>query len=131
MTDVTYTHKNRIHSHLIKILNDLDARKKYGYTDYDDRNYYGLRDIELLYNIPDDYYRPILVNHAFSENYEFYICRAYKTKELSLKQYIDKVVPFLSELIDEKKNDNQKIQLDISITFKHTVDIEKKYTFHV
>ena len=131
MTDLTYTHKNRIHSHLINILNDLDARKKYGYTDYDDRNYYGLRDIELLYNNLDDYYKPILVNHAFSENYEFYMCRGDKTKELSLKQYIDKVVPYLSEFIDEKKNDNQKIQLHISINFKHTVDIEKKYTFHV
>ena len=131
MTDVTDTHKDRIHSRLIKILNDLDARKKYGYTDYDDRNYYVIRDIELLYNNPDDYYRPILVNHAFSKNYEFYMCRGDETKELSLKQYIDKVISYFSELINEKKNDNQKIQLEIGINFKHIVDIEKKYTFHV
>ena len=110
MTDVTDTDKDRIHSRLIKILNDLDARKKYGYTDYDDRNYYVIRDIELLYNNPADYYRPILVNHAFSKNSEFYMCRGDKTKELSLKKYIDKVISYLSELVDEKKNDNQKIR---------------------
>ena len=59
------------------------------------------------------------------------MCRGYKTKEFSLKQYIDKVIPYLSERVDEKKNDNQKIQWDIGINFKQTVDIEKKYTFHV
>ena len=53
-----------------------------------------------------------------------------RTKELSLKQYIDKVIPYLSELI-EKKNTNQKIQLDVGINFKHTVDREIKYTFHI
>ena len=80
MTDLTYTHKNRIHSHLIHILNDLDARKKYGYTDYDDRKYYGIRDIELLYNNADDYYRPILVNHAFTKIMSFICAGVIKLK---------------------------------------------------
>ena len=58
------------------------------------------------------------------------MCRGDRTKELSLKQYIDKVIPYLSELI-EKKTTNQKIQLVVGINFKHTVDREKKYTFHI
>ena len=58
------------------------------------------------------------------------MCRGDRTKELSLKQYIDKVIPYLSELI-EKKTTNQKIQLVVGINFKRTVDREKKYTFHI
>ena len=57
--------------------------------------------------------------------------RGDKNKELLLKQYINKVIPYLSELISKKKNDNQKIQLDIGVNFKHTVDIEKKYAFYI
>ena len=57
--------------------------------------------------------------------------RGDENKELFLKQYINKVIPYLSQLINKKKNDNQKIQLDIGVNFKHTVDIEKKYTFYI
>ena len=48
-----------------------------------------------------------------------------------LKQYINKVIPYLSQLINKKKNDNQKIQLDIGVNFKHTNDIEKKYILYI
>ena len=37
----------------------------------------------------------------------------------------------MSQLKNKKKNDNHKIQLDIGVNFKHTVDIEKKYTFYI
>ena len=130
-TELTNTEKDRTHNCLIKIVNDLSEKNKYRHTGYDDHDYYGIRDIELLYNNPDDYYRPILAKQAYNEKYSYYVSRGDKTKELSLKQCIDKVIPYLSELKDEKKNYNQKIQLDIGINFKYTIDIEKKYTFYI
>ena len=82
---------------LVNFSRDLDMIRKYGYSDS------GITDIEFLYSNPNDYYRPILAKHAFYGNYEFYTCRGGKNKELQTNQYIDIIIPYLAELIDEKK----------------------------
>ena len=57
-----------IQNRLIKIAHDLNEKNKYRHTDHDGQNYYGIRDVELLYNNADDYYRPILAKQAFDDN---------------------------------------------------------------
>ena len=74
-----------IQNRLIKVAHDLNEKNKYRHTDYDGQNYYGIRD-------------------AF---------RGDGNKELLLKQYINKVIPYFSELINKKKNDNQKKKMII------------------
>ena len=126
--NVTDTDKDKINNPLFKIISDFNERNKYRLIDYDDQNYYGIKDIEHLYTNPDDYYKPILATQSFDNNYEFYACTSNKNKESSLKLYIDKVTPYLGDLINKKKDNNQKIQLDVGINMGYNINSEKKYT---
>ena len=97
-------------------------------------DYFGLRDIENLFdNIDDsDYYKPTLVKGSFNNNYEEYEIRGDRNKNLSVKQYFYMITPKLVELIDKKKNKNeQKIQLSMGLNFMHTTDRDKNRTFYV
>ena len=88
-------------------------------------DYFGLRDIENLFdNIDDsDYYKPTLVKGSFNNNYEEYEIRGDRNKNLSVKQYLYMIIPKLVELINEKKSNNkQKIQQSMGLNFMHTTD---------
>ena len=52
------------------------------YYDYDDTKYKGIKDIKDLFDSPtdEDYYKPIIVNGAFDNNYIQYESRGKKTK---------------------------------------------------
>ena len=52
-----------------------------------DLDYYGIRDIENLFSNVDDYYKPILVESSFKNNYKYYESRGDKDKKLSVRQY--------------------------------------------
>ena len=105
--------------------------KEYKKINYGDKDYYGLKDIDHLYNDLSEYYRPILAKQAFNNNYEFYTIRGDKNKELSLKEYIDMITPYLYEIINKKKSANQKTQLDICINFSNLTDKEKNHTSYI
>ena len=95
---------------------------------------FGLRDIEnLFHNIDDsDYYKSALVKSSFNNNYEEYEIRGDRNKNLSVKQYFYMITPKLVELIDKKKNKNErKIQLSMGLNFMHTTDRDKNRTFYV
>ena len=73
-------------------------------------------------NIDDDYYKPILVKGSFNENYKYYESRGDKDKKLSIEQYLDRIKPYLSDLINENKalenNLNEwKVQINMSVNF--------------
>ena len=66
----------------------------------------GIRDIENLFdadNNDDDYYKTILVKSSFKENYKYHESRSDKDKKLSVKQYLYKIMLYLSDLINENK----------------------------
>ena len=78
--------------------------------DRDDLDYYGIRDIENLFDDDNDddddddnYYKPILVEISFKNNYKYYESRGDKDKKLSVKQYLYKIMPHLRELINDHK----------------------------
>ena len=109
----TKAQREMIYSNLIKFANTLDKKEEHKYSDYDDMDYFGLKDIENLFdNIDDsDYYKPTLVRSSFHYNYEEYEIRGDRNKNLSVKQYLYMITPKLVELINEKKSNNeQKIQ---------------------
>ena len=98
--------------------------------------YFGIRDIENLFGDTDDigYYKPIPTKSSFNNNYKEYEIRGDRDKKLSLNQYLYTIMPELTELITEKKNNNkneQKIQLSMSVNFMHTIDRNKSRTFFV
>ena len=101
--------KEKIYDDLVELVKTLDKKEKYKYHDRDDLDYHGIRDIENLFDNDndDDYYKLILVEGSFNNNYKCYESRGNKDKKLSVKQYLYKIMPYLSELInDHKTNEN-------------------------
>ena len=100
----TKTTKERAIAHLIKLKNTLNKKQKYCHVDHHDQTYYGVEDIELFIDDDiDDYYASILVRSSFENNFEEYKVRGDRGKNLSLKQYISTIMPYLFELIDKKE----------------------------
>ena len=79
--------KEEIYNHLVKLVRTFDKKEKYKYHNRDDLDYYGIRDIENLFDDDNnnDYYKPILVNSYFKNNYKYYESRGDKNKHLSVK----------------------------------------------
>ena len=99
--------KEKIYDDLLELVKTLDKKEKYKYHDCNDLDYYGIRDIENLFgnvDVDDDnYYKPILVKSSFKNNYKYYESRGDKDKKLSVKQYLYKIMPYLSDLINDHK----------------------------
>ena len=128
------TQRQKAYAYLIELLNTLDNKEKYQHSDHHDLDYFGIRDIEHLFNAIhlNDYNKPTLIKSVFSNNYEEYEIREDKNKNLSLKQYIHMFTAELFELINEKKNstqNEQKVQLTIAVKFVNTTDIGKLRIF--
>ena len=125
----------RIYNRLIELANILDKKENYKYNDYDDLDYFGIKDLEILLNNSndDDHYKLALVKSSFKNNYEYYEIRGNKDKKLSIKQYLYMIIPYLVELINKKKNNSSeyKIQLSMGINFMSINDKERTRTFHV
>ena len=85
---------------LVKILND---KEKYSPYDRDDLDNYRIRDIENLFNEAneEDYYKPILVKSSFKGNYKYSESRGDKEKRLLVRQYLNKVISYLYDLIND------------------------------
>ena len=94
--------KEEIYDYLVKVVRTFNKKEKYKYHDYDDLDYYGIKDIEKLFiNVDDDDddYKPILIKSSFKDNYKYYESRGDKDKNLSVKQYLYKIMPYLNEFI--------------------------------
>ena len=118
-------------AYLINLANTLNNKEKKQLCEHHDYNYFGIKHIEHLY-IDEiiDYYKPILARSSFEHNYGEYEIRG--DKNLTLKQYLYIITTQLAELINEKKNSTQseqKVQLIISVMFKHVMDPTKKTYF--
>ena len=97
--------KEEINEYLNELVRILNKKEKYRYHDCDDPDYYGIRDIENLFRKVDkkDYYKPILVKSVFKGNYKKYESRGDKKKELSVKQYLYEIMPYLHDMINNHK----------------------------
>ena len=83
----------------------------------------------------DEYYKPILVESSFKENYKYYKSRGDKDKQLSMEQYLDMIKPYLSDLINENKaieisSNEWKIQLNMHINFVSSNDTGEMYAIY-
>ena len=73
----------------------------------------------------ENYYKPVMVGNFLSNNY---IARKSKgdRKRLSVKNYLNKIKPYLKNIINNlKKSDMSKIQLKIAINFIPSKDNEQ------
>ena len=71
---LTKTQKERIYSHIVGLANALDKINKYKYSNHDDLDYFGISNIDNLFNDIDDAesYKPLLIKSSFENNYEYY-----------------------------------------------------------
>ena len=47
----------------------FNKREEYKHSDYDDLDYFGIKDIDKLFiTANDDYYKPLLVRSSFKKN---------------------------------------------------------------
>ena len=131
--------KEEIYDHLVKLVKTLNKKEKYQHYDRDDLDYYGINNIENLFgnlDDDDDYYKPILIKSSFKDNYKYYESRGDKDKKLSVKQYLYKIMPYLSDLINENKaienNSNEwKIQINMHVNFVSSNDTGEIRTIFV
>ena len=132
--------KEKIYDHLVELVNTFNEKEEYKYHDRDDLDYYGIGDIENLFgnvDIDDDnYYKPILVKSSFKNNYKYYEGRGDKDKKLSVKEYLYKIMPYLSDLINDHKdirhNSNEwKIQITMHVNFISSKDTGETRTIFV
>ena len=64
----------------------------------------------------EDYYKPIVLNNAFNNNYIQYESKG--NKILSIKEYLNMTRPYLVDMINDHKNQSEwKIQLSAEIIF--------------
>ena len=112
--------KEKIYDDLVKLVKTLNKKEEHKYHDRDDLDYYGIRDIENLFgNVDgddDNCYKPILVKSSFKNNYKYYESRGDKDKNLPVKQYLYKIMPYLRDIInDHKTNRNNSSKWKIQI----------------
>ena len=106
--------KEENYDYLINLTNTLNDKEKYQYHDRDDLDYYRIKDIENLFgdadddNDDDDCYKPILVKTSIKNNYKYYKSRGDKDKNLSVKQYLYMIMPYLSDLINDQMENSNK-----------------------
>ena len=61
----TKTQKERYYRYLIELANTLNKKEEYKHSDYNDLDYFGIRDVENLFiSADDDYYKPVLAKRS-------------------------------------------------------------------
>ena len=69
-------------------------------------------------SIIEDYYKPIIANSTFNNNYIQYESKGDKDKILTISEYLDMIRPYLVDMINDHKNQSEwKIQLSAEINF--------------
>ena len=92
-----------IERNLLELEENLFKLKKY--YDYDDTEYKGIRDVKNLsdLSIDEDYYKPIITNGSFNNNYIQYESKRNKNKIFTPSEYLDMIRPYLSGIINDHK----------------------------
>ena len=75
----------------------------------DDIKYKGIGDEKNLFDlsIDEEYYKPIKSNDSFNNNYIEYKSKGDKDKTLSIKEYLNMMKPFLSDIINDHKTQSE------------------------
>ena len=73
----------------------------------------------------------MIIGNAFSSNYIEYKSNGDKGKTLSIKDYLDDIKPYLSDIINDRKTQGEwKIHLTMEINFFSFKDSEEICTMH-
>ena len=117
---------------LVRILNN----KEYSLYNRDDFDYYGIRDIENLFDetSEEDYYKTIFIKSSHKNNYKHYESNGDNIeKELSVMQYLFITAPYLYDLINHHRIARRvwKIQINMHVNFISSRDTGETRTYYV
>ena len=103
--NISEAEKEKNDEHLRKLVRILNDKEKHSPHDRDDLDYYGIRDIETLFDeaSEEDYYKPIFAQSSHKGNYKYYESNRDIEKRLSVKQYLNKITPCLYDLINDHR----------------------------
>ena len=73
----------------------------------------------------------MLVKSYFKENYKYYESRGDKDKKLSVKQYLYKIMSYLSDLTNDHKTNEWKIQINMHVNVISSNDTGETRTIFV
>ena len=79
----------------------------------------------------EDYYQPLRVGNFWSNSYIEYESNSDRNKTLSIEEHLNKVRPYLKDIINDLKESNAwKIQLTITINFISSKDSNEERVLH-
>ena len=83
-------------------------------------------------SINEDYYKPIVTNSAFNNNYIQYENKGNKDKILTINEYLDMIKPYLSDIVNDHKTQGEwKTHLTMAINFiSSKEDSDETRTMH-
>ena len=109
LKDLSKPKRKKIRKVLIELEESLFKLKKY--YDHDDIKYKAIRDAGTLFNQSNDkgYYKPIKTTSVFDNknNYIEYKSKGDKDKILSVKKYLNKIRPYLSDMLNDHKTEGK------------------------
>ena len=107
---------------------EINLFKTKKYYDYDDKEYKEIRDVKDLFDlsIDEDYYKPIMTNGAFNNNYIQYESRGNKVKILTISEYLNMFRPYLGDIINDHKTQGEWRIHSGNIIIKHETQSEWK-----
>ena len=81
----------------------------------------------------EHYYKPILVKSSFKGNHKYYESRGDKEKRLSVRQYLNKIIPHLYDLINGHRIARRvwKIQISMRVNSISSEDTGETRTIYV
>ena len=91
-----------------------------------------IRDIRTLFEPEEkDNYKPIIVGNFQNNRYTEYESSGDRNKNLSVKEYLDKIKPYLTDIIiNLQKCDTQEIHLTGAISFTSSKDVVEERVMH-
>ena len=93
-----------------------------------------LRDIKNLFEHEkkaENYYKPLRESNFWSNNYIEYESNGHRNKILSLEEYLNKIRPYLKDIINNlKKSDTWKIQLIIANNYISSLNNDEEHVIH-
>ena len=131
--NISEAEKEENDEYLRKLVRILNNKEKYGPGNRDD--YDGITDIPILFGqtSEEDYYKPIFVKSSHKGNYKYYESNGDKEKILSVKQYLNKITPYLYDLINDHRIVRRvwKIQINMHVNFISSKDTGESHIYYI
>ena len=87
--------------------------------------------LKTIFQEQDEYYKQIKVGNYWSKNYIEYESSGDKNKNLSVKEYLNKIKPYSKDvIIDLQKSSSWKVQLTTAVNLIFSKDDTEEQIMH-